>query len=280
MTTPLWSEAAGGDPRLSTDQRYLTGSETLRLTVYNGAAGVTVQMSGRRYDPDANGISEFSHRLTPSTSRVASTFDVPAGCGWLLGCAVRVIAGAPLDGQTYAVVEIGNGSGSTFNPLDVLIADTITAAKRAAWPGSVLRGPLDGRGAVRLLTGTNPGAGLAVNETVPTGARWQLLYVKATLTTSAAVANRVPNLSFDDGTNYYCQFDANVTTTASSARDYLWAHGMDVKAAASAAGVTQGMGTTPALPAGHRIHLTATGLDAADAFSSIRYLVLEWLEGN
>ena len=37
------------------------------------------------------------------------------------------------------------------------------------------------------------------SETVPTGARWQLLALMVTLATDANVANRFPALAIDDG---------------------------------------------------------------------------------
>lgn len=264
--------------KLNTVQRYLTGSETLRLTVYNAAAGVTVAVSGRRFDPDS-GISEFAHRLTPSTNRTASTLDVAAGSGWLLGLAVRVTAGAPLDGQTYAVVEIGSGNGNTFQALDVLCADSITAAKRLGWPGSPLRGPLESPGTLRMISGTTPAAGADVFETVPTGARWELLYFKANLATSAVAANRQPSLTFDDGTNFYATFPAHTVLAASSNRNFYWSAGMDVKSAASATGHVQGIGAMPFLLAGHRISTGTISIDAGDQWSSVRYVVRERIEG-
>src|SRR3982751_4686931 len=142
-----WSSRLGG-----TVQRWLDGNETLRLTAFNAAAGVRLRMSGRRFTTDGN-ISTFSHQLTPTTNRAATVFDVTPGQGWLLSVAIRVDAGSPLDGQCYVVAELGVGSGNQFVPLDVLVSDTITAAHRVAWPGTPLRGPLEGAGSIRSITG-------------------------------------------------------------------------------------------------------------------------------
>ena len=48
---------------------------------------------------------------------------------------------------------------------------------------------------------TVPAAGAEISYTVPAGKFWKLVAFKALLTTSSAVANRVPTLIFTDGTN-------------------------------------------------------------------------------
>lgn len=272
------SDELRDEMKLSTVQRYLTGSETLRLTVYNSAAGVTVTFSGRRYDPDV-GISEFAHRLVPTTARVATVLDVPAGAGWLLGCAVRVTAGTPQDGQTYAVVEVGNGAGGAFNALDVLCGDTISAAKRLAWPGSALRGPLDGAGAIRTIAGTSPAAGAEISETVPAGARWQLLAFRVLITTSAVVGNRAPYLTIDDGTMEYFSAGQNVVTAASSNKINRWTAGVSLNTGGIAGQAVQALGTMQMLTAGHRIRTSTTAIDVGDQYSAVLYQVREWIEG-
>lgn len=266
------------DARLGSVQRYLTGAETIRLTVFNAASGVTVTISGRRFDQDAR-ISEFAHRLTPTTNRVATTLDITPGDGWLLGLAVRVTAGAPLDGQTYAVVEVGAGAGGTFTAYDVLCAGTISAAKRLAWPGSPLAGPLDGAGAIRSITAAVPAAGAEISETVPTGARWEVLAFHGILTTSATVATRLPLLRFDDGTTQYFEASAIVGLAASLALRYGWAEGIPNVLLPSNGTPLGPMPMNNRLAAGHRIRTSTINIQAADQWSAVQYVVREWIEG-
>jgi hypothetical protein len=266
------------DARLGTVQRYMTGAETIRLTVFNAASGVTATISGRRFDCDAR-ISEFAHRLTPTTDRVATVLDITPGEGWLLGLAVRVTAGAPKAGQTYAVVEVGNGSGATFTPFDVLVAGTITAAKRVAWPGSPIMGPLETPGALRSIAGSTPAAGAEISETVPTGARWELVAIAAALTSSATVAARHPVIFFDDGATPYFRIGISSTQAASLGLFYNWAQGIGSAALDSAVQFVVPIPAGLQMLAGHRFRTVTTAIQAADQWSGIQYLVREWIEG-
>lgn len=276
MPQPITNE---WDSRLgATVQRYIRGDETLRLTVYNAASGVRLRMSGRRFDRSGE-LSSFSDQLTPTTNRVATTFDKPLTEGWLLSVAVRVDAGAPIDGQCYAVVEIGLGTGNQFVPLDVLVSDTITAAHRVAWPGTPLRGPLEGAGALRAIAGTTPAAGAEISETVPTGARWELLSLTATLTSSATVANRHAVLVLDDGATPYFRVGISTNQAASLAINYNYAQGVG---SAALDGGVQFITPIPAgvrLASGHRVRTLTTNLQVGDQWSAVEYLVREWIEG-
>ena len=260
-------------------QRYITDDETLRLTVHNAAASVRVRVAGRRCTVDGR-INEFGHELVPTTDRLATNLDVQLGEGWILGLAVRVISGSPLDGQTYAVVQLGNGSGAQFSPLDVLCADTITAARRLAWPGSPIRGPLDGAGAIRSITGTTPAAGAEISETVPTGARWMLVSFQFRFVTAVAVANRVPILVVDDGANAFVRSSLGANIPASNTVDVLYGQGINDSSAIFDATLNGPLPVNLFVPSAGRIRTTTTGIQAADQYSLVQYLVIERIEGN
>jgi hypothetical protein len=263
-----------------TVQRYLTGAETLRLTVYNSAANVRVTMSGRRLAYGATTVSEFAQSLTPTTNRLATTLDVTVGEGWLLGLAVRIVAGTPGEGQTYVVVEIGAGFGATFQPLDTLIADTLTAAHRVAWPGSPVRGPLEGPGTVRTISGTTPGAGAEISETVPTGARWELIALRAVLTTAVAVANRLPRFTFDDGLTTFYNTPCTNAHVASTTIGYQLLPGAAQQYTDSISNSFEVVPANLRLLGTWRIRSLTNSLQAADQWSAVVYAVREWLEGS
>jgi len=272
--------AAAPDARIAgTVQRYLTGSETLRLTVYNSAANVRVSIAGRRFPYGGTTVSEFASTLTPTTNRLATVLDLTPGEGWLLGLAVRVVAGSPLEGQTYVVVEIGNGAGATFQPFDTLIADTVTSAHRVAWPGSPIRGPLDGPGAVRVITGSTPAAGAEISETVPTGARWELKTLWVVLVASATVATRTPQLRLDDGTTTLMQVPSVTQLVASQTAAAEFAQGMPYAAQVNALGAPSGLPVNNRLAAGHRIRTSTSNIQVGDQYGAPQYVVVEWLEG-
>lgn len=267
------------DQRLGgTVQRYLSGNETLRCTAFNSAANVRVRMAGRTFTR-AGGVNEFSDAFTPTSDRIATVLDKPLNEGWLLSVAIRIDAGAPLDGQTYVRVELGAGRAGQFTPLDVLTADTLTAAHLVGWPGSPIRGPLEGPGALRAITGTNPGVGNEISETVPTGARWELFGFFTNLSSSAGVVNRRPQLYIDDGTNRVYQVSANNTQAQSLVYSYAFAQGASQVADTTNLAVTSPLPVGMRLGAGYRIRTVTTNIQGADFYTAVAYLVREWIEG-
>jgi hypothetical protein len=259
--------------------RYLSDTETLRLTVFNAATGVRVALRGRKVDE--NGESRFaSNEITPTTARAASIVEIQPGAGWLVGAAALVIAGTPLDGQTYAVLSIGIGTGNNFTETEVLAAGTISSASHLSWPGSPVEGPLDGAGALRSITGTTPGAGAEISEVVPTGARWELLATKFGLTTNATVANRDPALSLDDGANEYFRQTGGASEAASTTFAWSWGQGVSWHGVAVVGTLANGLPVNLRMGSGHRMRTITANLQVGDQYTAPQMLVREWIEGN
>jgi hypothetical protein len=190
-----------------------------------------------------------------------------------------VDAGSPLDGQCYVVVELGLGTGSQFVPLDVLVADVVSAAHKVAWPGTPLRGPLEGAGALRTITGTNPGAGNEIAETVPTGARWQLLAIRFQFLTSATVANRVPELALDDGVSTFLFSSNSVNQAASITLRYSYMSSFGSLISGVGNDQARSLPTPLYLGSGYRIRTSTSSIQVGDTYTAIAYLVREWIEG-
>lgn len=257
---------------------YTNGDESLRLSVLNALAGVRVRVAGRFMHMDGR-IEPFVDSLLPASDRSVSTKTIPLARGWLLNAQASISAAAPQTGQTFAVFTLVRGRTGNFEELATLAAGPITAVHRLAWPGSPILSSIEGAGALRTISGTTPGVGAEVSETVPTGARWQLLQFAVTITTSATVANRVPFLVVDDGTNVLQQFGQGLATAASSTRRNYWTTGISMNATGFAGSAIQGFATTLMLLPGHRILTGTTALDAGDQYSLVRYTVREWIEG-
>lgn len=273
-------DAAMQSPALAGPGWYLNADDNLRIIVYNALAGVKVTVSGRRLDRVGNLVDVFAWEITPTSDRVASTIIRRLGEGWLLSLHAYASTGAPLIGQTFVTIGIVRGYSGQVDELGTLAAGYVTSKQRIAWPGGPIANSVDGAGAIRKITGANPAAGAEISETVPTGARWQLLQFKLLLTTSGVAGNRQPTLTIDDGTNFYFTSGMHTVTAASVARTMYWMYGMGVFAAATANGFIQGLGNGPMLPAGHRITTSTAAIDVGDQYSAIHYVVREWLEGN
>jgi hypothetical protein len=174
---------------------------------------------------------------------------------------LRATAGSPVAGKCFAIVELVRGRAGAVQPLGTLLEGYVSDVQRLAWPGSPLRSSVDTPGVSSIITGTDPAAGSECLDTVPAGARWEVLAWFATLVASAAVANRVVTLIIDDGASTLWTCDASVAQTASQTRNYnAYATGV----APDLTGTTFRLpGPFPLdLPAGARIRTSTALLDA------------------
>lgn len=255
---------------------YVVQDATIRLTVYNSAAGVRLALEGRLLDIDGN-VDVINQEFAPTTDRVASREFASIREGWVLAGHVRAIAGAPRVGQCYVRVELVRGRTGGIQPVSVLAQGYVTETSWLAWPGSELRDSTDGRGCIRSITGTDPAAGVEISETVPTNARWRLISFRALLATDGTVTNRSPFLMIDDGATICAAGPAASSQVASQSLNHTWA----TYGAAGATGSPLYGGFLPldlVLPAGFRIRTQTTSLQAGDNWGAPQLLVEEWIE--
>lgn len=280
-TRPVWTPEnppKAAPAGAESNGRFLLLDDNVRITSYNAATGVVLACRSRMLGLD--GLVQVSNdSQTPNTDRTAKASIFPSDEGWLLGGLVVPTSGTPLDGQCFVVAEIVRGQGPAALALEVIAFGYVTAKQPLRFPSLSLVRSLDGQGAVRVITGATPGAGAEISETVPTGARWELLSFATVLTDGAAVANRIPTLVLDDGTTAYGIFPSPSSIPASTAETFVWAQGAAQPINAVVAAQIAPIGVNNRLSAGHRIRTLTGLLQAADQYSAIRYLVREWLEG-
>lgn len=255
---------------------YLANEDTLRLTVFNSVAGVTITVTGRMLTPDAR-IVPYTFDFIPTTDRSAKSTIVNPGDGWLLSAGVYASAGAPRRGQCFCVLDVVQGLLGAVTMLGNVWQGYVTDTYRQGFPHSPSQHSIEGPGCIRSITGTNPAAGADISETVPTNARWRLITVRADLVTSAAVANRQPTLIIDDGANELARSQLTTNETASAVWRNTWA---DVGSGVSGVGV----GVIHVMPAGlvlmggYRIRTLTALIDPADDWGAPQLLVEEWIE--
>lgn len=258
---------------------YVTGEDALACTVNNAAAGVTVTIAGRVLLFGATRPVPFQQTLTPATDRSSSVVRFQIGEGWLLNAQVTVTSGTPAIGQTFARLSIVHGLTSAAIDLFTVAADYVTAKLPLSYPGSPVARSVDGAGALRSITGATPGAGAEVSETVPTGARWELIAFKVVFATSATVANRFPRLLLDDAANVFCDVFSGGTFPASNNGAITWAQGIPLTGTFPTTNIDAPLPVNLRLGAGFRIRTTTGGIQVGDQYSAIQYLVREWIEG-
>lgn len=258
---------------------FLTGEDALRVAAFNAAAGVTLRLAGRFLPVGEARPRPFASTFVPATDRTVSTLVQGLGEGWLLEASVIASAGSPLVGQTFVTLAIQRGLTTSALELSVLGQGYVTARQRVGTPGAWLQNSIDGGGAIRSITGSTPAAAAEISETVPTGARWELLAIRFRLVTDANVANRAVSLVLDDGTNLYFHSSMNVNQTAGVTWNYAFVQGFGNPAISQISALMAVIPANNRLGAGHRIRTSSTLLQAGDQFGIVQYLVREWIEG-
>ncbi len=130
----------------------------------------------------------------------------------------------------------------------------------------------------RTIAVPQPAAGAnPATQTVPAGKVWRLRSIFGLLTTSAAVANRIPAVKITDGTNTIAILEggSGAVTAASSSAGYTWGMGL-----AAAGGFTGGRNCSNALPdlrllPGYTVQITTLSIDAADQWTGVSMVIEE-----
>lgn len=253
---------------------YVTPDTFLYTRVLCGTAAQGISVHFRVMLPNGK-VSSGRQDFATGAARTVVTQGFPLPEGYLLSVAVHPVSGTLQRGQCFVQAGLERGGAPDFEPMQILVSEYLTTSAVLGWPGGKLRSSLEGPGWLRSITGTDPAAGAEIVETVPAGVRWRPLLLTHAFTTSAAVANREPQLALDDGANLLALIPSGSSQPASLTLQYSWSRGAAVQFAAvgvSAAGVMPDI----VLPAGARIRTQTVNLQAADNYSAPQYLVEEW----
>jgi hypothetical protein len=262
---------------VDSDAIYCTGEDHLRLTTFNGTAGVILALEGRFMRCDGV-VVPIVETHTPNTDRTSKTSLATLAEGYLGNVQLRATTGSPIAGKCYAIVELVRGRAGAVQPLATLLEGYVSDVQRLAWPGSPLRSSVDTPGVSSIITGTDPAANAECLDTVPAGARWEVLSWMGVLVTDANAANRTVTLIIDDGASTLWTCDASAAQAASLTRNYnAYATGV----APDLTGSTFRLpGPFPLdLPAGARIRTVTNNMQVGDNWGAPKILVRERIAG-
>ncbi len=230
--------------------------------------------------PNLATISVLSQTFTLLGTRSPNQFLIPLSEGYLLSVDVSASA-ARTRGQTFVRVSIQPGVivATQIQPVLPLFADYATLDTNIGWPGHRILNPTEGPGWLHSLQQGNPVAGADWALNVNVTARMRVRALAATLTTSAAVANRQVEIIVDDSVNTYYIDDvpANIvasTTTQITAADFNVPTGIVTTI------LHASIPSDLILPNPHRIRSNTVNLQAGDQWSNIWFHVEEWIDGN
>lgn len=269
--------AAGARVIASPFQFYLDGADNIRIEGWNSMSNVALNILGRFFKDDGT-VQVFQARLPLTSDRVRTVRDFPVVRGYLLNLIITAEGASPKIGQTFARASVIRGLTGATVVVGVMLQGYVTAQQALGWPGSPIQNSLDAAGCERFITGTNPALGAAVNEVVPTGARWQVLTVRCRLQTSATVIDRRPFLRFDvPGPLGTYVHGVTAVAVASSTLFPIWGNG--VQASFTMSNVCNSpLPVEQSLFAGMAVYVDAEGLQADDRYDQIYLLVREWLD--
>ena len=279
--------------------QWVTPDDSLVIGVRNAQAGVTLAAAARLwvpgsaggFDPNApwpisspisgqflEGYAGSANTITPSTDRSLGLTAIPLTQGYLVAAAVRATVGSPRHGQCLVSLYLQRGTGGAGTTYQLLGQDYVTAQTGAGWPGGRIVSGSEGKGALYVITVAQPPAGADWTQTVPAFTRWRIKAVSATLTTSAVVATRFPQLEVlsAGGAAIYLP-PAPQSQAAGVANGWVWQTGLPV------VGQTVGAFQFETLPPeieigdGGNIKVATAALQAGDQWSGIALYVEEWI---
>lgn len=208
----------------------------------------------------------LSGALLPNQIRI-----IPPTEGFLLSLSVysNITASQPVTrGQTYIRVYLAPDGSSTLDPIlsHVIAAGYLSAFCPLAYPQGTPEAEMSGHGWFRSIF-IGPTSGTFAFVQVPANARWRLLSIFFTLTTSAVVALRFPVVFVQDSLLHDVSLSLHPTPQAASLSfDYSFAPGQQL---ANASGqVTAGFPADMMIPGGYRVVIFVINMDVADTITA------------
>lgn len=255
------------------------GGDYLRVISLNSLAGVVVEIHGRQAGRGFEG-TPFRFVHVPLSNRMPLSQDFPLNSGLVTNMSVFATTAQPLVGQTFVIIQLVRSLGSTAFVLGTLMQGYVTSTQGLGWPGSPIQSSIEGGGYVRQIVGTQPAAGADIAETVPAGARWELVSMRTHLATSATAGNRGANLLFLSGVTAqaYAVSPASIGPSFNAFFGYGQGQPVAVDFANQVFQAPLPIGNR--LLAGMQIQTTTTGMKAGDQWDAPQFIVNEWLEAT
>lgn len=254
-----------------------TGEDNLRLTIVNNCVGTRVAVHYRTAPTPTT--TQTNRQEFPATAdRLPSTFEFGVGAGYLLNVSIFASAGDPRIGCTHVKLQVIRGFGPAAVVMGTVVMGYVTAQQDLGWPGSPIENSISGGGVVRLVTGTSPAVGVNPSETVPTGARWELICVVAQLVTDAAAGNRRPFIDLRSGGSFVYRGSQPTLISPSNTGVFSWGQGIDGDPGGTFSAAVGPLPVGMALLEGDQILIQWNSAGPGDQWGAPRLYVREWLE--
>lgn len=212
---------------------------------------------------------------------VTQQLKIPLSEGYLLSVSAFDSANSQR-GATFVRAFLARGASTPLAPQSVfpLFADYTTQNAPIGWPNGRIVYPTEGPGDLFYQTVGQPAAGTDWLFTLPLNVRFRLRSLAATLTTSAAVANRIPRIQLKNiSALIYYQGAVNQVIAASTAAKVSAQMGQ-VGTATDVTTVNIGLSGDVVLESGDSVVMNTLNLQGADQWSSIVLQFEQWLDNG
>lgn len=262
---------------LSRSPYYVDDNARLRVSVTSSVVPVTVAIHTRRGLPDGSTVpAELT--VTATQAYVTTQADFEIGESLLYNVVALVKSGSVIVGNCYVTCDLVMGNQANPFVLAALIGRQVTQNQPAGWPGTPVQTSTETEPAVRYIQLTTPGPGQNIVQTVPTGARWEILGFTCTLTTDATPGNREILLTCASPGLIIGHFPQGFFLTPSSAQWAEWFANFPEISSSVFAVNASAYAQPLIMKAGAIIETQTQNLAAADQFNSVLLTVREWLE--
>lgn len=223
--------------------------------------------------------AQTSLTIQPATVSQIVNGTITAGTSQLPSCQsadvrINITTTGTATGTLQLFIQDSTDAGTTFH--DLIASNPFTFGAAVTTQRFNLNVNIPGPGLYRVITGSTPSAGADISETVPANTRWELLAFRGLLTTSATVANRLTELTLDDGTTEYFRSGTSGQQAASIIGQHSFSQGFGLLNFDGNANWSQPLPPAVMLLPGHRIRTVTNNIQAADAWTAVRYQVREW----
>lgn len=247
-------------------QFYVTRTDLLSIVTRCSHATTRVDVRMRLLTPDGE-LRSLRYDVLPNSDRTQREDIFDMAEGYLLSALAVPTAADVQPGQLYVALYLTRGAAPAALWHQLLSAGFASSGFAVSYP---YNDSLVGRGARewdRVITGTDPAAGVEISETVPTGATWDMVTVTFSLTTDATVASRVISLLMDDGASQVSWNRAIAAQPASTTRSY-WAGAQLQDDSANSGRIGMGSLNDRVLSQGWRLLTSGFNLQPGDNYSA------------
>ena len=255
---------------------YITNDDVIDVRWVTPNSGNPLTVNYRILRPDQTIL--YAQQALPSNIFASfQVFTIQVAEGFLLSFAITQANASSEQGYSYATACVRHGQAGVTNSQMLLVAGYIDQTVPISWPYGLQQRPTDGLGVLKNATISAPAAGAELSISSPNFTRWQILAVRATLTTALAAANRQVQLQLLNVATVMWESTPGPIQAATLAWDYTFAS-FGYAPINTLNKVSSHMSDALMISSGNKIQSLTTNLQAADQWSSASILVREWYE--